>query len=277
MARRDNLIHVTSTSPVEMVVKRPLRFPVPRLADAIAKDGFEFYWAQLQVIFDFADPAKFPELPTKPTGDDLRVLERFATKSRDLATSTVLNADGDVSISVADDGQSEQVTSNLPAPDAIAGFAAVFRQFYADERAGFKAASGILMRAALDTTDGDAGRRIEELKLWGRSVGALKSKSVERLVHEYLATEGLFPALPPEEAANYPDLEIPQQAISAYFYGEHLHWGDKSIILDQRAKDPVNEALFLLGFLTAASGLSHVFIGYGVLIDAALGKRIEGA
>jgi hypothetical protein len=45
------------------------------------------------------------------------------------------------------------VISDFPAPDAIAGFAAVFRQFYADERGGFKVASGILMRAALDAYD----------------------------------------------------------------------------------------------------------------------------
>ena len=268
---------MTSTSPVEMVIRKPLRFPVPRFDDAIAEDGFEFYWAQLQAIFDFADPSTFPVLSTKPSGHDLRALERFASKSRDLATSTVLNADGGVSIAIADDGQSEEVTSNLPAPDAIAGFAAIFRQFHADERAGFKTVSGILMRLAREENDEHAEHRVDELKLWARAVGRLKGKSVERLVHEHLAAEGLFPALPPEEAAHYPDLEVPEQAISAYFYGEHLHWGDKSIILDQRAEDPVNEALFLLGFLTAALGLSHVYIGYGVLIDAAIGKDAEAA
>lgn len=116
MTRRDKMIQLTSISPVEMVVRRPLRFPVPRIDDAIDKHGFEFFWAQLQVIFDFADPSTFPVLSTKPSGDDLRALERFATKSRDLATSTVLNADGGVSIAIADDGQSEEVTSNLPRP-----------------------------------------------------------------------------------------------------------------------------------------------------------------
>jgi hypothetical protein len=50
MGDQDKFIHVTSTSPVEIITRRPLRFPAPRLQLATDKHGFEFWWAQLQAV-----------------------------------------------------------------------------------------------------------------------------------------------------------------------------------------------------------------------------------
>jgi len=183
----------------------------------------------------------------------------------------VLNSDAEVNVEISDDGQSEQVTANFPPADALSGFSVLFRQYYANEAAGFQVVSKIMKKLANNETDARAQARVDELKKWSRAIGRLRQFSVERLVHEKLAAEAVFPPLTSEEAATYPDLEIPQQAISAYFYGEHIHWGDKSVLLEQRAEDSFDEATYLLGYLKAATGLAHMYLGYAVLVGTAIG------
>jgi len=98
--------------------------------------------------------------------------------------------------------------------------------------------------------------------------------SVERLSHDKLAEEGLYPPLEAEEAKSFPDPEKPEQVISTYFYGEHLHWDkDKAPLIVERGQDPFNDGRFKLFFLQAASGLAHFYIGYSLLVRAALARQ----
>lgn len=264
-------------SPVEELVRRPLRFEPPLIEISLAPDGFRFWWSQIEAIFDIGDPREFPAFPAAPTlpAEERSTLDRYVAKSRELAASAALNADGGISVEISDDNQTETVHVDLPAPDLVAGFAALFRQFYApDERASFRAVSGLLMRRAKEVQDDDSAARVEELKRWGKAAGKLRMFSVERLAHEKLIDEGRFPAFEEITAGTYPDPENPQQVISTFFYGEHLHWGeDKAAIIQQRKEDAFEDARSKLFFLQAASGLAHLYLGYSVLISAALSNQ----
>ena len=158
-------ITVTATSPVEMLLQRALRFEPPLVELASNPDGFRFWWGQMEAVFDIDDPRKLPPLPEPLSDEEQAILERFSSKAEDLAASAGLNADGGMTISISDDGQSEEIELDLPPNDIIAGFAATFRQFYAnDERASFKKVSGILMKAARAAEDSQAAERVEELR-----------------------------------------------------------------------------------------------------------------
>jgi hypothetical protein len=177
-------LHARFVSPVQELLERPLRFEPPLIEISPSSDAFRFWWGQLEAIFDFNDPRDFPAFPATPElpADERAVLDRFVAKSRELAASASLNADAEMRVEISDDNQTETIHVDLPAPDLVAGFAALFRQFYAlDERASFRAASGILMKWARAAADEHADKRQEELKRWGRAAGKLRMFSVERL------------------------------------------------------------------------------------------------
>lgn len=273
MGDKRGFITVQAVSPIAEIVKRPLRFEPPLIDRAPDPEGFRFWWSQLEAIFEINDPRNFPSLPEVMAGDERAIVDRFIEKAEELATSTALNFDGGIEVSISDDDGSETVTTNLPAPDVVAGFAALFRQFYAtDERASFKAVSGILMRRAKEASDERAEERREELRRWGKAQGKLRMFSVERLAHEKLIDEGKFPPIEEVRTGGYPDPENPQQVISTFFYGEHLHWSeDKAAILVERERDAFEDARSKLFFLQASAGLAHLYIGYSVLARSALG------
>jgi hypothetical protein len=253
-----------------------LRFDPPLIEKAPNPQAFTFWWTSLQAIFeDLSDPREFPPLPHPIDQKEREVVEHFIEKAEQLAASAALNADAgiEVSISGTGDDQTETITANLPAPDLVAGFAAIFRQLYSHrERASFSVVSGILMRHAKKASDAHAELRQTELRRWGKAVGRLRASSVERLAVEKLIEDGEWPAIEELTTGGYPDRESPQQVISIYFSAEHFHWEEeKAKVLAERRLDAFEEARSSLFFLQAAAGLAHVYIGYSVLARSAFG------
>jgi hypothetical protein len=173
-----------------------------------------------------------------------------------------------MTVHVSDDSKSESIVERRSPPDVVAGFAAIFRQFYANqEEASFSVVKGMAFQAAKAATDASAKSRLDELKIWAKAAGKLRMHSMHRLGLEKLVEEGTLAPLQEIAAGEYPDPEYPAQVISSYFYGEHLHWGDKASVLEKQATDSFTDARGRLFFLESAAGLSHIYIGFAVLLE----------
>ncbi len=64
------------------------------------------------------------------------------------------------------------------------------------------------------------------------------------------------------------DAYAPEQVLSAYFYGEHIHW-DQGSQVEAWAKDPLDDARHRLLFLQAIGQLSSLYIGFAALVVTA--------
>ena len=62
----------------------------------------------------------------------------------------------------------------------------------------------------------------------------------------------------------------PVQVISAYQYGDLIHWDDDSKLVAV-ANDPLLHARRRIDFLEAVVGLAHVYLGFSLVVQAALG------
>lgn len=116
----------------DMAIRKPLRFPPPMIALAHRDDSYDFQWHLIQYAFDMADPTSFAPLQVLPTGDDLRLVERYVGRAKELAGSVMLTADDGVQITwnAASGGQPNVRQMTRTRPDVETGFVAIFRQFY---------------------------------------------------------------------------------------------------------------------------------------------------
>jgi hypothetical protein len=121
-----------------------------------------FHWAQTQAIFDSDDWRLFPPLSKTIPPDDRAIFRGYISKAKDLASSSALNAKDGMTIRISDDGQTEQIETSFSPPDVVAGFAAIFRQFYANgERVSLHSVASLMTSLAnAETGDQTTGSRI---------------------------------------------------------------------------------------------------------------------
>jgi hypothetical protein len=74
----------------------------------------------------------------------------------------------------------------------------------------------------------------------------------------------------PSDLDGYPDQRPPEQSISHYFYGDHIHWGDSAAVVEQNRESAFTDAWERLAFLNATAGLAHLYVGFAVVAEAAL-------
>lgn len=265
-------INLQATGFEGLLQPRPIPFKPAMIDRASKPDGFDFYWQQIHYAFDLPDPETFPPL-SGFSPKELEVLRRFVDTAANLAGSALLNSSDGVVIHLPDAGNPgpEKVETNWSAADITTGFATLFRQIYADEeRASFNAVQAILMRHTKATRDAHQATRDTMLRAWGSAVGKSRQQSVRKSALLKMMDERLMPRLPDHELEHYPDPETPAQTISTYFYGDHIHSDDKhghaSVV---SGRDPFDDAWYRMAFLEAAAGLSHLFIGYAVLVRTA--------
>jgi len=63
----------------------------------------------------------------------------------------------------------------------------------------------------------------------------------------------------------------PNYYLSAYNYGELIHWDSGRETLAEWGKDPFHNAHQRMAFLEAATGLAYVYIGFSEVVRTALG------
>jgi hypothetical protein len=258
---------ITAVSIQKRIVEdEPLRFPPPRCDEATDPAAFKYWWAQLQYAFQgLDDPAAVSRFPLDAfSTDEIKRLGRFVMAASDLARRTVMNGDDSMTVKLGS-GSIEDVETRFSPRDAIAGFAVIFRQFYApEEPASFNTVMTILMRKANELQDADAQERIDALRSWGKAIGRLRNTTLEVLLLERLAKEGKWPPLTVEDR-KLP--RTPEQLISDYFYGDHIHWAEKAELVEERTEEPWVDAWHRLTFIEAAVALSHLYLGFSILIE----------
>jgi len=74
----------------------------------------------------------------------------------------------------------------------------------------------------------------------------------------------------PEDFVSFGNLR-PEDLFSTYFYGDFLHVGDNAEKLVDINSEDGNAAYHMFGFLTSMSALAHLYFGFSVLVEHALG------
>jgi hypothetical protein len=210
----------------------PLRFPVPPLARTI--DGAESYWWRLiEYATEIEDPMTFPTFEHAIQPQKLRVCRRYI--------------------------------------DAVAGLAVLLRHFYSvNERANFATVLKLLRAEAVAAVSPHNDEQIRQLDAWKRAEGMTRQRSPQNQAIKRLIADGRAPNDPDLE--RYPDAAPPEQTISDYFYGDHLHWDSKRDVVEEREKNPFLD-LYRYEFFKAAAGLSHLYVGFATLVETAIGSH----
>jgi len=247
-----------------------LRYPAPLRERAPNKEAFDFWWKMLEFVFALPDPSCFPALPTMPSGNDLAALARYVSAAEEMAESTVLSGKDAMTVHVADGGSGiERIETTFAPNESVRGFTTLFRQFDTNdggEAASFSQAQRILREANGAAGDEHVDMRSELLSIWGKARRSLRSYPLKVRVGQKLREEGRMPAGIPGE-----DRMSPETLVSAYQYGDLIHWTEQRSVIEAVADDPYLRASQRMDFLEAVTGPTHVYLGFSLLVRAALG------
>jgi hypothetical protein len=219
------------------------------------------HWQRLKLVFDLDSPDEIGDdaVVVPADSDELRVFQRYVRAASDLEASSVLQPDADFGYTVTfdDDGEDVEVDRRHPPAEIVRGLAVTFRQFYADEPASFQTVLGRLFAKANPALE-------PVLRRWGAAAGSLRGRFFEDAVKDYLVKRGDFPD---GLKVVRPDRN-PEQIISAYFYGEHIHWdAEKAEQIEEWARDEFTQAHFELLFLQAVTPLAMVYRKFADVVE----------
>lgn len=263
------MMRISGKSYDSLAVERPVPFPLPLARHARTRKGFEYWWRLLNYTFELPSPFDFPAFPE--VGID-EALDRYCTAAIDLASSECLAYDSHVSVQLErrdGDTYEERISFDFPSKELVRGFLALFRQFYSkDELASFAKVRDKLVVKAKSQTDDDAARRLDELKAWGAAHGRLLGYSLKQLAGERLIDDGRV-------AGPIPDEGKPTQLISAFAYGDHLHWGSSRGVVTRWEADQFLGPTMRLQLLGACGGLAYFYMGFAVIVGRTIGRDGE--
>lgn len=255
-------VTITAKSPEALILGRPLPYP-PRTPVPPSDPGaFEHWWKLIYYAFGLADPHAIVPLGDPPTASDMRVLRRFVGLTVELTESTLLNEGEAYTVHLDDLTSPEHVTARFTKPEAMRGFATLFRQFYdPQEQASFSRTSRIAHDAAGAAAGASPDSRRETVKSWALAHRRLQRERLDVVVRKKLGAEKIFPYDP-----LYGDDEPPRTLINTYNYGEYLHWGSQALAIESVAPDPFfrTDHRYRLG--DSMVGLAHLYVGYGQLL-----------
>jgi hypothetical protein len=254
-----NTVKVVARSWETLALDVPLRFPVPATAAGI--DGAaDYWWRLIEYGTEVSDPTAFPPFEQRPEDEVLRACRRYIETADDLAASSALNHPVTLEVKMDQLGGEQEVLFNPPAPDASAGFAALLRHFYSpNEKASFPTVMKLLRTQVAGENGREQAEQLNHLDAWKRAEGLTRQRSVQNQAIKRLIADGRAPRDP--DLDTYPDVAPPEQIISDYFYGDHLHWDSKASVVDERGETPFLDAWYRHGFFTAAAGLAHIYNG----------------
>jgi len=180
-----------------------------------------------------------------------------------------LGAGDNVRISQADFMSPEQVGSDFSPPDVTVGFMTLLRQCYSnDEDASFAK-----VRKALQRHLHEVGRTdlLDVVERWQRVRAALVNKSLEELVQEQLRQDGVIPGpLHGPESMIVRAQAPPYELLRTFWHGDQIHWGRHRPALAALRGDPFLAAISDLQARAVALDLTHLYIGFAVLVEQAL-------
>lgn len=246
----------------------PLAFDPPLIEHAVGQhNGFAHHWEKLNYAFALPNPAEFPILETL-SGDDRTVLRRYAAMCRQLAGYSALNGDGGITWMVSNGQPDVQV--DFPTPEAFGGTAIAFRQLHSDdEAASFSRTKGLLIKAInqLPADEREAPKSV--VTQWARARGKLMNRLLENIVCTKVGKSDTHPA-PDDFPFSYCNID-PQRLILTFQYGDTIHFSGEHEVLLELLEIEANAAYYKHAVLLAIINLSHLYFGFAVLAEAALG------
>ncbi|HEX4838340.1 MAG TPA: hypothetical protein VFV03_07455 [Solirubrobacteraceae bacterium] len=246
-----------------------LRFPAPLSHRSSQPEGFEFWWKMLEFVFALPAPDAFPPLSNAPSKADREILDRFIHTAEEMAESSLLSGRNEMTVNIGEGGVQESVETEFVTNEITRGFATLFRQMHSTEKsdpARFVRVHEILKQTNERAKDDRVSERARQLDAWKKARASLLQENLKVRVGQKLRAEGRMPAGIPGEGGM-----SPQTLISAYQYGDLIHWGHHRDKLEAVADDPFQDAHQRMQFLDAAAGLSHLYMGFSLLVRAALG------
>lgn len=233
-----------------------------------SREGSWRRWmSQLRFVFGLPPGSGFRPFAHPLPHLEMQRLQRYVDSTRQLYNSHALaQPDTGYRVSFTTGGPTE-VEANLPQAESIRGTAALFRQLYANEEpASFAAVSGLLIRANHEQGDADKEVRHTMLAAWRQAQGRLRGRWLEALLIEQGQRRGTIPT-----GVSSPDSHLsPEQVLSAFFYGEHLHWDRGRAELERWRSDPLSDAHHTLLFLRGMGQLSALYIAFAALAVTAM-------
>lgn len=245
---------------------RPLSFDPP--LQQYGKDGakgFRHYWEKLDYVFGLPDPYAFPKIRIQ--SDDRQSVLRFIEMCRRLARFSIINDDTKLSAHMDRETGAEwhlQV-SDYPSDESFLGASAAFRQLHNDgEPACFTNAYNALFKA-MKLLPEEQQAAIKDIVLqWRAARGKLMNHTLQTLTGVKAANATL------DNPVSYGNVN-PDELIRTFNYGDSLHFGDAREQLDDLLADPFHEAYYKYAALLSIVGLSHLYFGFAVLLESALG------
>lgn len=238
--------------------------PLSHLASCPA--SFEFYWKMIQYVFGLPDPNALRPVSNPDFGDDTLIrLRRYCSAARELASGEFVCSSGGFKVSFGPEGESIQ--ADFGSKELLRGFSVLFRQFYSDsEPASFSGVRGLLWQlAASDETEvGDALR--EFLSSIHRAEKRLRRRTINVEVGKKAIVRGQMGG----SAVPLESLPEPERLISAFFYGDLIHFGDKAEVLSLYSDCDFSDANHRLALGQSLLGLAHVYMCLAVAIEALL-------
>jgi hypothetical protein len=219
----------------------------------------------LEFVFGLPSPAMFPALPTTPKKADLDVLMRYVRAAEELAQSELLSGKDAMTVHVPDESnKQERVEAAFSSNEITRGFIVLFRQFHSKQKsdpARFARVQDILRQANDAAGDTHVAERQRQLGVWRKARASLLQENLKVRVGQKLRDEQRWQAGIPGEGQM-----SPTNLISAYQYGDLIHWGEQRSALDVVRGDPFQEAHQRMSFLEAVAGLVHLYIGFSLVV-----------
>lgn len=249
----------------------PLPYPVPMIEFASNPRDFDFWWRMLYYVYRLPDPASFPRVAPF-SHDDYVVLTRYLSTCESLARSGFLNTVRNYTLAQSNGKLSE--TSFLEGPDeeATRSMSVLFRQLYQpSELASFNRVRNLLSKhVSARITGSDARGMLDILKAWQLAqVDLLKAPLPLTTDNAVMAYDSGTPRQP----VALGDLPTPPELFKVFAYGDLIHWGETRHELATYRKNVAWDLLLQVNLLESMLPLSHLYIGFGVLVQHAIGSR----
>ncbi|MUL49826.1 hypothetical protein FZI85_13945 [Mycobacterium sp. CBMA293] len=244
-----------------------LAFAPPLIEHATeeGRKGFQLIWEKMNFAFGLPDPSRFPILPAF-TEEDRVLGSRFIKVCRRLAGYTAINCDSRLSYTVRGSTDQFDINVDFPTDEAFTGTSVAFRQLHSNqETAPFDKVKGRLFRAVqqLPNEERDSAKAV--LEQWKQARGKLMSE----LLHTIVCRKAAPPNPPEDFPLSYSNIR-PESIINTFQYGDVIHFSDEHENLRRLTENATNDAYHRYAVLLAITGLSHLYFGFALLVEAAM-------
>ncbi|WAC89710.1 hypothetical protein [Mycobacterium sp. Aquia_213] len=263
--RTRKTIEIESIPLEDTIHPRTLPFdpPLQQYGKGDAK-GFRHNWEKLDYVFGLPDPYAFPQIQVQQ--EDREGIERYIKMCRRLATFSVINDETKLSAAAPTGPDSWRVqVVDYPSDESFMGTSAAFRQLHNDgETASFTNAHNALFKAMKALPEKHQSTIKYVVPQWRAARGKLMNQMLQTLTALKAGNATL------DNPVSYGNVN-PDELIRTFNYGDSLHFGDSRGQLDDLLADPFHEAYYKYAALLSIVGLSHLYFGFAVLLDRALG------